>query len=537
MKYNTCFKKLEEDNEMLFTISPLFIYKSCILYLVLPIIFFFIGWLRIGIGILLSSLLLLSSYFFIKKIKELIAEDAVIVLSKEYFFTFIILFLFLLSTGNTGFIGSWGVDIPWRNAIYQDLIRYSWPVIYDYSHSMLCYYMMFWLVPAKITALLGLNEVGSNVILFIWMYIGLLLVFFLLCNILRVDRNHVIYIAILFLFFSGINTIGMLIKSIFINPDPLIGDVPGRLGWSFADYDINGMRSVYIIRSVFLCIADVYNQFFAIAISTFLFLRFKMNVDCIAFIGLLALPYSPIGFIGFFIVVLFQYLVTLLNGKNESLMHCFRSFFSLTNILSILAIIPVFYLYFSMNVHASSLLTKPGSSNVGFLYVALDQYNIFRVAMLIVYYISYFGLYTYLLFPYYKKSSLYWSVIFCLLVFPFFKIGGGEDFNYNATICPFLILFTLIAEILINMLKFHQVSMRGIVLTSLLSIAMLTPIIQISTAFRAAYLYDVPCYKWNAWDINLKQDSFADKNINGFSNFLSNAYDKSLFFRYCAKKT
>ena len=172
-------------------ISPLFIYKSCIFYLIIPILFFFLGWLRLGIGLVLSVLLLLASASFLKKVKSLTANDELIILTKEYYIAFIILLLFLLSTGNTGFVGCWGVDIPWRNAIYQDLIRESWPVIYDYSHSMLCYYMTFWLVPAEITALLGLNETGSNVVLLIWMYIGLLLVFFLLSIILKPKKEQV----------------------------------------------------------------------------------------------------------------------------------------------------------------------------------------------------------------------------------------------------------------------------------------------------------------------------------------------------------
>ena len=309
------------------TISSFFIYKSCIFYLVIPILLFFLGWLRLGIGLALSVLLLLASFFFLKNIKTSATNEESIILSKEYFFAFIILFLFLLSTGNTGFVGSWGSDIPWRNAIYQDLIRESWPVIYDHTQSMLCYYMAFWLVPAEITALLGLNETGSNVVLFIWMYIGLLLVFFLLCIVLKPKKEQVILITVIFLFFSGINIIGMLLKSLFFGPTALIADFPGRLCWSFAEFNVHGTDIIFIIRDTYLNIADVYNQFFAIAISTLLFYRFRNNVNFYAYIGLMVLPYSPIGFIGLFVVEVFEFVYNTLKNREsngiKNIKNCF----------------------------------------------------------------------------------------------------------------------------------------------------------------------------------------------------------------------
>ena len=146
---------------MTITIKQNSLYKGCVLYLVIPILFFFMGWLKFGVGLFLSALLLSASILFLYKVKDIIKNDNYVIVSKEYYITFIILFLFLLSTGNTGFVGSWGVDIPWRNAIYQDLIRQSWPVMYEYSHSMLCYYMTFWLVPAALSFVLTYDSAAT----------------------------------------------------------------------------------------------------------------------------------------------------------------------------------------------------------------------------------------------------------------------------------------------------------------------------------------------------------------------------------------
>ena len=521
------------------TISPFLIYKSCIFYLVIPILFFFLGWLRLGIGLVLSVLLLVASASFLKKVKSLIANDELIILSKEYFIAFIILFIFLLSTGNTGFVGTWGIDIPWRNAIYQDLIRESWPVIYDYSHSMLCYYMTFWLVPAEITALLGLNETGSNVVLLIWMYIGLLLVFFLLCIVLKPKKEQVILITVIFLFFSGINIIGMILRNLFFDTTTLIADFPGRICWSFSEFNVHGTDIIFIIRNTYLNIADVYNQFFAIAISTLLFYRFRNNVNFYAYIGLMVLPYSPIGFIGLFVVEVFVFTFNTLKNRQLYGKKNIKDCLSFINIFSSLSLVPIFYLYYSMNLHSVALKSGYEVSN-SFLYIPWNQFSGWEsfiiFIILLLYYCFYFLIYALFIYDTYKKDSIFWAILFCLIVFPYFKIGGTADFNFNATTCPYFILCILMIKYLIQVLTTKSIKAKDLILFFFLSIAMLTPIIQITTSFRCAYLNHSISSKWIPWSKELQKDSFKDKSIQGFSNFLAEGYNEQTFYLYLSKR-
>ncbi len=512
------------------------IYKSCILYLVIPILLFFLGWLKLGIGLILSSLLIVASIFFLQKVRNRVNNINKIFLSKEYYVTFIILFLFLLSTGNTGFVGCWGTDIPWRNAIYQDLIRQPWPLTYSYSHSMLCYYMTFWLVPALISSLLHLSEFGSNVVLFIWMYIGLVLIFFLLCDVLKPKREQVILIITLFLFFSGINTFGMILKSIVLKPSPLIGSYPGGESWSFSDYNISNVDVILNIRSIYLCIADVYNQFFAIILSTLLYLRFRGRFDFYALIVLLVLPYSPIGFIGFFVVVLFDVLVGVLKyrGKKELLRCCLRSL-SLTNIFAIISIVPIFYFYFGMNSYASEFISSMSSGTNGYLSIPIDKINGEYIIILLLYYYFYFIIYSQLIYDNYKRQSLFWITIFCLMLFPFFKIGSSADFNFNASICPYFILFLFIGKHLLDVMKEKKFEIKELILVFFLSIAMLTPITQIATSLHGAYINNSISYKWTPWDRNLTGDSFRDKDIHLLRNFLTQDYENKMFYIFFAK--
>lgn len=508
------------------------VYRISVYYLIIPILIFFLGWLRIGIGIILSLLLLLATNAFLKQIRNTGGNDKPFYLSKEYYIALFVLFIFLLSTGNTGFVGSWGTDIPWRNAIYQDLIHQKWPVIYDYSNSMLCYYMVFWLVPAEIASLLDLNEIGSNIVLFLWMYVGLILIFFLLCDVLKPNKEHVILLTLIFLFFSGINTFGMILKSFLLKPALLISNYPCADSWSFSELNINGVDYVYRLRTIFLCIADVYNQFFALAVSTLLFFRFRKKVNYYAFICLLSLPYSPIGFIGLFCVVALEFIVNLLNNRNK-FRDYLRKSFSQINILCIFSIVPIFYLYFSMNFYAKNYNYSNGGN---YLFLTAAQYNADSIALLILYYYLYFLIYALLIQNENKHESLYWIVLICLLIFPFFKVGSGIDFNLNASMSPYFILMILILRHLLSCLKTKHFAVKDLVLVFCLSVAMLTPLIQILTSFRAAYINNSISYKWTPWREELLMNSFKDKEIEGFRNFMAQDYDRQIFFKYFSKQ-
>lgn len=521
---------------MSISFHPFVIYKYCTLYLVIPILFFFLGWLRIGLGLLLSLLLLFATFYFLKKVKELEKREEIIILSKEFYISFLLLFLFLLSTGNTGFIGSWGVDIPWRNAIYQDLIHQSWPVVYEYSHSIMCYYMTFWLVPAAFASWLQLNEFGSNIVLFLWMYFGLVLVFFLLCDLLKLKKENIVLITIMFLFFSGVNMFGLILKNIFLEPTPIVLNFPGRANWSFSDYNVNGIDIVLIIRSIYLCIADVYNQFFAIAISTFLFLKFREYTFFYVFIGILVLPYSPLGFIGIFAVEFLEFLIGAFKRNSEiGFAAWIANSISLTNVLALLSIAPIFYFYFSMNSNAEALLSLQCLEDYPFLTIPLNCFTSAHITLLLLYYYFYFIIYASFIYESFKGESLYYEILFCLIIFPFFKVGQSADFNFNATICPYLLLFFLIARHILRTINLERIKFKDISLIFFLSIAMITPITQIATTFRTAYIHGSISYKWSPWDSTLSRTSFKDKDVDVLRNFLVVNYEKKVFYRYCIK--
>ena len=65
------------------------------------------------------------------------------------------LLLVLVFLGMGGFVAQhW--DYQWRNAVFFDLARRDWPVVYDpESPTLLCYYIGFWLPAAVVSRITG----------------------------------------------------------------------------------------------------------------------------------------------------------------------------------------------------------------------------------------------------------------------------------------------------------------------------------------------------------------------------------------------
>lgn len=83
-----------------------------------------------------------------------------------------------------------------------------------------------------------------------------------------------------------------------------IDDYPGFYSWQFTAGMYDGHFIGYFLRTTFDSVANVYNQYIPMAVVTLLFLECRYMYDMYAFLGLLALPYSPLGFIGIVLLMM-----------------------------------------------------------------------------------------------------------------------------------------------------------------------------------------------------------------------------------------
>lgn len=498
--------------------SNIFFQYIILFYLCFPIFVFLIGFINLSISVILMLLLLYVIYRL--KISEIqcFHYRSIELLT--------ILFVFLFLTGHGGFISAGGIDIPWRNAIYQDLIKYPWPVIYEYSDSALVYYITYWLVPAGISYLFDLGETGSYIVLFAWTYLGLTLFFLLICDYLKVKKNQMVVVCLIFLFWSGLNILGMLPKSIFAKTAFQIDAYNWFNTWLFAGGEYNGYPLNYFIRTTFDAVSNVYNQFIPVGIGTLLFLKFKDRIEYYAVIGLLVLPYSPLGFIGIICLMLGMFIyqsndIICKNGYK----YLAKKVFSLPNICASVTILPVFYFYFTTNLMA-------GNEKYSVFYVPLHEYGLMRVGLLLLYYLVYFGIYYFLIYENNKKNPLFWISGVLLIIFPFFRVGAGQDLNMNASIAPFIVVMLLVMKEILYTWDKKCFYGKQLFLVIALSIAMLTPLMQITNSLRCCYLEGKRAVLLDPHNIN---GTLTDKNVKKFENFLSDQYKESIFYKYLAK--
>ena len=418
---------------------------AAVWYAVIPIIIFFFGWLSLLWAAVFSALLSAAVFFFFKSARKRDGEKTYAALSLR---TLVIIgamaLIWCFLAGQGGFFHQ-SHDHAIRNAIFRDLIKKPWPVVYE-EDMLLSYYIAHWMPPALLGKLFyaatGSTAVGygaGNIFLFIWSSIGVYLALLLLVILTFSKKAPRPYAAILlFIFFSGLDIIGTF--------------VTGR--------DNNGNhyeRWAYFAQfsSVTTCLFWVYNQTIVIWLVTFCILN-ERSVKNFAFLGLLALPFGPFPFVGIVIICLVKAAVMSVRLiKKGKAVTAFRNIFSPQNILSCAAIIPTYYLYYFSNaIMSNDAVYKGEQVDVGFrinniLAETAAGGNAKDIVLMVLFYLFFFvleaGLYIAAIIACnklkrVKTAPAFIGVMAVLLFIPLFKLGAGNDFSMRVSIPPLLYL-------------------------------------------------------------------------------------------------
>lgn len=175
---------------------------SAILYLLLPNVLFLMGWVEPWVGIPLIILLSLAFILLLKKSPA----PRINFEKKDILFVLLLLLGCLFAVESLGINGhaQQSGDFIVRNAIYDSLVRESWP-LHSERGEYFVYYHAYWLPPALLAKWLGASF--STVLLWGWTVLGFVLGFSLLY--LRFKRCTLLMMAILFLT-GPLNTWGEL---------------------------------------------------------------------------------------------------------------------------------------------------------------------------------------------------------------------------------------------------------------------------------------------------------------------------------------
>lgn len=486
------------------------------LYIMLPFLIFAVGWMGKRFWIPIVFVLIFSFYKICKEmekswIPELHREN---ILKIVFIITIIGIWVYYSGIGRLVFQNA---DHTARNAIFDVLVQYEWPVInYDVNLEMmpkgttatsLVYYIGFWLPSAVIGKIFGL-EAGYGFQIF-WAILGITLVYYLLCE---RYKKLLVWPLLILIFFSGLDVIGYCLST---------GTLQAWAGDAHIEWWVG---QPYQYSSVTTQLFWVFNQAIPAWLCTMLAWKQKNNRSIVVILACCMLP-STFGFVGLLLLVCFwmftrKYETVHGKTKKERISSYTRSWikdtFTIQNVLGG-GVIGIFsFLYLSINVSGNMVMEK---KTLGAAYTDHPlKYFMFIILEI--------GIYFLLLYKYQKKNSFYYYILINLLMIPFFKIGAASDFCMRASIPALFILMVLVMDTLIEAKAKKDVLVLGGLILTLL-IGSVTPIHEIGRTFRETIerLYT---------EDQVYEQSSNTYDLLNSGNF-SGATDFSFFFKYIVK--
>jgi hypothetical protein len=424
------------------------------LYLALPFIIFCFGWLRLSIAIPITAIILWALWQLVKQVPN---SDSRFPNSKSTFYLLLLTGLWVFLSGVGGYtFQNW--DHHWRNAVLHDLISYNWPVIYSSPDkgpiTMLVYYVGYWLPAALAGKLFGWQV--ANFVLFLWTWLGVLLVTLQLGNALRTSP---VKLALLLIFFSGMDSLGAFF---FAHDYPTLWPPIQHLEiWSgnlqFSSFTTQLFWVFNQAVPAWLCCALILDSDSRGEVTSPLH-----QINAKIFIWSLCFFFAPLAALGLLPYLIIEWF------KQTNLKSPFKNL-RIDLLLASGIIILISYLYFSSNTAAQER---------GFQAIALKDF--------LAFFLLEGGILWLLLAPL-KWRDPRWAVTGLLLaVIPFIQFGSGRDFVMRASIAPLFYLMIMTGEAI-----FQKTTPRLLLITLylLLALGSLTPLYEINRSIYRTYEY------------------------------------------------
>lgn len=450
--------------------------KVAYIYLLIPVLIFCIGWLQIIVTTLFFFLIIGSLVSLFSKESQ---SDFVIVKRWDGILSVLVLIFWVGLSGIGGYaFQNW--DHHSRNAVFSDLINFSWPVSYHLdtdiakqfnapSEVILSYYFGFWLPAALVGKAAGWGI--ANLFLFIWSLAGVIIAVTLTaCN----TKLSLLQATLLVVFFSGMDIVGVwLMQNIPGYEYPGIWPPIQHLEWwaGFLQYS-----------SFTTDLFWTYNQFIPTFLLMALFANSKFGSKL--FIFGVCLFFAPLPALGLLPFVIGNAIIKLTSSYRYSdgnqLSYFLKRLFSIENLTGMLIAV-VALIFYSTNLSAQSRLIRiPSPFLLYLIFLALEGMAIWL-----------------LLLPVYRTDWIWYVVGFCLLGAPFIKLGESWDFMLRTTLPAFYLLMVGIGSF---MAKIKRSNLIFALLFFMLIIGSLTPIYEINrSVVRTAKYYGSPFPAHDVW--------------------------------------
>ncbi len=548
------------------TISYLKLKKAAFFCLGLPSVVFALGFLKWYIGVPVALLLAVAYAFAVRDTRA--EEDRTISLSVPsllLIFLVVVLWCYLAGLGN---LYSQSDDWAARNAIFRDLIRKDWPVVYGTKNAALVYYIGYWLPAAligksafAITGRLPIAWTVGNMSLWAWSVVCVFLVILLVLVYMKAaTKKQTWLIVLIFVFFSGVDIVGTLYNMIFRH-----WDFPLHIEW----------WTVYQFSSMTTALNWVFNQSIFAWMATILFL-FEKRVRNYAFIIVCLLSSSPLPAVGLGIYMV-GYAISLLwkSMREKQAGRFWKDVFTVQNLVVVLTLLPIYFLYYKTNLAvnvgqaytvrpprdwwglATLLVIAAGVIALGTIlrrwkiptepkmwWVVLLTIALVAAVMLLdpTTRISYFlflvmeaFIFLVLIWGDFKNDLLFYLTWGIAMICPLITVGTAADFCMRASIPVVFVIMMMCMRYLFDnahLLREKASLKKGlyIALIVVLVLGSVTPIVEF---FRGAREYALGN---RAYDWIYTFDHVFEGPLEGLDrNFIAKGYKNTFFYRYLAK--
>ncbi len=448
-----------------------------LIYLLIPFVLFCISWLQPVVCVFTLSVLAWSliKIFHIPEVLHQTSQPK----DSTQMIAIFVLGIWVLFSGIGG-LAFQNHDFHWRNAIFRDLIQFHWPVVYPdtgQGPAALVYYFGFWLPAALVGKILGWE--AANTFLWGWTWLGVVLVVKLISSRIKAP---LLLISLFFIFFSGMDAIGiLLLRSIKIVTYPDLWPPIQHLEWwaQGIQYSSNTTQLYW-----------VYNQALPGWICTALVMC-GINRRLVFFVWSLCFFFAPLPAVGLALIIPFELIKPLIQAQPYQGVGKFsyRVFTFFTNTFhDILSVENVFgggaILFFSYMFYR----TNPTSSKV-----SLTNNTPVYFLFLIIFLLCEGGLLWLYLSSTHKRDFLWYPIGLFLLVIPLVKLGYSGDFSMRASIPALFYLMVWTGERILKKIEIQSMTPDTILIFLFVILGVLTPLSEINRSiYRTTSYYLCP---------------------------------------------
>lgn len=501
-------------------------FLAALIYLTVPVIIFFFGYLKPVWAVLFSLLTAFACWWTwhdmaAKKAEKPLTERSVTVKTSYFVFLIPAVLLVIYLSGVGEF--SWCVgDHRVRYAILYDLINYKWPVIYDFSTQSnpavaqslgqgkvaFAYYFVFWMVPALVGKVFGL--MAARIAIFIWSAIGLVLVA-IGAMLLYGKQSRFIFVALML--FAGFDIFPYYYR-LWTGFNPT---------WEDWTWHLRVMGNFYQIMNVF------HQSIPGWLVTVLLLLCVKSN--CVGLLGSLMFCYSPwaaIGILPMCVVKLFE------ANRGLKAKEVVKNIFSFGNVLAPVVFFICFAPFYTANSNATA-------ADNGFIWNFYSKWSDLLFDYL-CYVVFEFGIWSVIIRKKYRKDWMFYGAIATMLIIPIYKMTVPNDLLMRGSMAP-LFAISLYAVMFVTD-AFNEMMAKGnkalkpriTVLTLLLS-AYTTFNFLLTTVLFTAMIY---AKIEPAQDITTGIVSFGNVADEQYLDMVRDQfyvydYKNKIFFKYLAK--